>query len=55
MKVNDASHHYNYWDYQNGFYHMFLYQNKKNKYTWFMKLCNQIILSRGVPSWFYDW
>ncbi|XP_057486650.1 uncharacterized protein LOC130783343 [Actinidia eriantha] len=55
MTINEASHNYNYWDYQHGFYHTFLYQNKKNKHTWFFKLCNQIIPSGGVPSWFYDW
>ena len=49
MKINEASHNYNYWDYQHGFYHTFLYQNKKNKYIWFFKLYNQII-----SSWFYD-
>ncbi|PSS23891.1 Reverse transcriptase/Ribonuclease [Actinidia chinensis var. chinensis] len=55
MKIDEASQNYNYWDYQHGFYHTFLYQNKKNKHTWFFKLCNQIILFGGVPSWFYDW
>ncbi|XP_057486682.1 uncharacterized protein LOC130772810 isoform X2 [Actinidia eriantha] len=55
IRINGASHNYNYWDYQHGFYHTFLYQNKKNKHTWFFKLCNQIIRFGGVPSWFYNW
>ena len=55
MKINDLSHNYNYWVYHLGFYHTFLYQNKKNKHTWFFKLCGQIIPSGGVPNWFYDW
>ena len=55
MNINNVSHRYIYWDYNLGFYNVFLYQNKKNKHIWFIKLCNQIILSGRVPSWFYDW
>ena len=40
IKINEVSHNFNYLDNQHGFYHTFLYQNKKNKHTWFFKLCN---------------
>ena len=56
IKIGDNSYNYTYWDYQSGFYQVFLYQNPENKHTWFIKLCPQIIKNGGgIPIWFYEW
>ena len=56
VKLGDNSYNYNYWDYQMGFHHLFSYQNPKNKHTWFIKLCPQILkMGTSLPMWFLDW
>lgn len=45
---------YNYWDYVESFNKAILYQNSRQKHSWFIKICNQVY-NHNIPNWFIHW
>ncbi|KAL7090607.1 hypothetical protein ACP275_12G051900 [Erythranthe tilingii] len=51
---NNTNFKFNYFDYIESFYKTFYFENKKQRHSWFIKICENIF-HKPIPTWFFSW